>query len=380
MRIAILTSVFVPEFGVARVVASQLPFLRDAHFDVDLYACELDRELVCDGVRAVRVPTHLKSLKKALVAGHYDVIIAHTDPFFKFLAENDFGAVSIGYEHGYPPVELCLPEEREQRLKEIGDRLGKIYPALSQVVTISKYAAEYIGWPKARVIYNGADHYAKNECEQDEDDGLLGDVIKVLAVARFRKEEWRYKGLECLCRLKSDLGEKVDIVLAGSGDEQTSVKLQNVGVNIVGVVSDRQMMKKLYESSDVLVSFSEWETFNLPLAEAGFAHRPALALKLGPHEEVTPFTFESYESLRDYLKNSTRESLRADGERMFRHVEKKFRWKHNAEQLIDVIREICPSERSKSPDLKLKLYWAFWNAREFIRKNLYKKLKGVLCG
>ena len=159
MRIAILTSMYRAEFGVARVIASQLPFLVDAGFEIDLYACELDRAMLCPGVHAVRVPTHLKGLKKALEAGRYDAIISHTDPFYEFLAKSDLKTVTIGYEHGYPPVELCLPEEREARLKDIGNRQGVIYPALTQVITISQYGVEYLKWPKARVIYNGADHY-----------------------------------------------------------------------------------------------------------------------------------------------------------------------------------------------------------------------------
>ena len=54
MRIAILTSMYRAEFGVARVIASQLPFLVDAGFEIDLYACELDRTMLCPGVHAVR--------------------------------------------------------------------------------------------------------------------------------------------------------------------------------------------------------------------------------------------------------------------------------------------------------------------------------------
>lgn len=379
MRIAILTSVFLPEFGVARVVASQLPFLVQSGMEIDLYACELDRSILCPGIRAVRVPTHLKGLRNALIRGKYDVVIAHTDPFYLFLAENDVGAVKIGYEHGYPPVELCLPEEHDQRLKEIRDRLEKIYPNLDCIVTISHYAVQYIQWPAAKVIYNGADHYtcdmARNYTAFESEAPIV-----ILAVTRFRRDEWQYKGLDFLCQLKQDLGESCRIVIAGRGDNETTQKLCAAGIEVVGVVSDRQQMWNLYTSSDAVVSFSACENFNLPLVEAGFAHRPGLAFKIGPHEEVTPYTFGSYEELRDYLKGSTRESLRLDGERMFSHVESRFRWKDNAKQLVDLIQSLCPSERKDSQDFSLKYFLLFWNVREFIRKKLYKKLKGFLCG
>ncbi len=372
MRIAILTSVFVPEFGVARVIASQMPHLVAAGIAVDLYACELDRGLLCDGVRAVRVPTHLKGLKTALSHGHYDVIVAHTDPFYKFLAENKFGALTVGYEHGYPPVDLCLPEERQQRLAEIGDRLGSIYPALTQLVTISSYAVEYLQWPRAKVIYNGADHYNagsgnfRSECS--------GPIV-LLAVSRFRKVEWLYKGIGYLCDLKRDLGDMVRITLVGRGDEESTEKLQQAGVEVIGMVSEERL-GELYRSCDALVSFSQWELFNLPLAEAGFAHKPAFAFKKGPHPEVTLFSYNTYEEIRDYLKNSTRESLRADGEKMFAHVDANFRWTYNGEKFVALLKEMCPVETGKKASVLLKLDWLRWNARELLRQKVYKKIRG----
>jgi len=385
MRIAILTSVFVPEFGVARVIASQMPHLVVAGIAVDLYACELDRGLLCEGVRAVRVPTHLKGLKDALAHGHYDIIVAHTDPFYKFLAENNFGALTIGYEHGYPPVDLCLPEERDQRLAEIGDRLGKIYPALTQLVTISNYAVEYLQWPKSKVIYNGADHYnvageikagcvAESSCAEQEDAAENGPLT-ILAVSRFRKVEWQYKGIGYLCDLKRDLGDKAHVMLVGRGDAESTEKLKLAGVDVVGMVSEEKL-GELYRTCDALVSFSQWELFNLPLAEAGFAHKPAFAFKHGPHPEVSLFTFDTYEEIRDYLSNATRLSLREDGERMFAHVDANFRWEYNGQKFVALLKEMCPAESGKKASAALKLDWARWNFRELLRQKVYKKLRG----
>ena len=360
------------EFGVARVIASQLPFLVDAGFEIDLYACELDRTMLCPGVHAVRVPTHLKGLKKALEAGRYDAIIAHTDPFYEFLAKNDLKTVTIGYEHGYPPVELCLPEEREVRLKDIGNRQGVIYPALTQVITISQYGVEYLKWPKARVIYNGADHY-ESLCRTEP--GENSGPLRILAVTRYRRQEWEYKGLDQIVRLKKDLGEACRITVVGRGDEESARVLKDSGIEVPGVVSDQELAR-YYSDCDALVSFSKWELFNLPLAEAGFAHRPALALNHCAHPEVTPFVFASYEEIRDYLKKSTRESLGKDGEKMFAHVHRRFRWEQNAHELAELIRLRCPNPVNRGPAFGKGVVWLFWSVREFVRQNFYKKWKG----
>jgi hypothetical protein len=128
-----------------------------------------------------------------------------------------------------------------------------------------------------------------------------------------------------------------------------------------------------YSESDALVSFSQWELFNLPLAEAGFARTPALALNVCAHPEVTPFVFDSYEAIRDYLLQSTRLSFRSDGEKMHAYVSGRFRWEQNVQGLLDVIKSIVPEPSAKKPSFIKNLIWLFWEARESLRQNIYRK-------
>lgn len=368
MRVAILSATYSSEFGVANVIHSQLPYLVRAGFEVDLYVCEVSKHLLIPGVHAVRVPTHLKGLQKTLALGNYDIVIAHTDPFYKFLAESNLPVVTIGYEHGNPPIELCREEERASRLAEIKDKETMVYPKLSCMVSISRYAVQYLKWPDAKVIYNGSDHYAKYLKARK-----LPEKIQVMVVTRYRQSEWLYKGLDEVCRLAKELADHIQVVVVGMGEPASDAKLREAGVVIRGRVSVEELAS-IYAESDALVSFSKWELFNLPLGEAGFAHKPALALNVCAHPEVTPFVFSSYEEVRDYLKNSTRESLLADGEKMFKHVDAKFRWEYNGRELVGLLKELCPAPKNLKPSPMLKFRWLFWNLREFVRQNLYKKI------
>ena len=144
------------------------------------------------------------------------------------------------------------------------------------------------------------------------------------------------------------------------------------GVKIAGIVSDEELAG-YYSASDALVSFSQWELFNLPLAEAGFAHTPALALNVCAHPEVTPFVFSSYEGVRAYLMQSTKGSLRLDGEKMYSFVSARFRWEQNVQNLLDVIKSVAPESNNKKASFVKSLTWFFWNAREALRQNIYKK-------
>ena len=407
MRIALLSTVFIGEYGVTRILENQLPYLLADGHQVDLYACDLDRRLVPAGVRAVRVPTHFRGVALALKAGNYDVVVACTDPFYKIVADLKLDAVTVAYEHGYIPVELTIPEEREQHRKMVEARIGEIYPAFTAVVTISRYAAKYIGWPAARVLYNGGDHFAKllpaeSQVPAGSDNGTVGSQvpagldngnvgsqvpvgldngnvarrIRILAVTRYRTTEWLYKGLDDLCRLKKDLGDGYEITVVGGGDADTCAKLESAGIDARAAISDPHAMAELYDGCDVLVSFSKCENFNLPLVEAGFAHKPALALNVCAHPEVTPFVFESYEGICDYLKKATRETLAADGAKMFQFVEGRFRSEDNGKKFAALLRELCPNPAGKRAGCVLGLYRAFWDLRDFVRTRIYQKLRG----
>lgn len=412
MRIAFLSTFFVGEYGVTRVLAAQMPLLVAAGHHVDLYACFLDKSFVAKGVHAVRVPTHFRGLRECLRRGAYDVVVACTEQFFSLIAGWELNAVTVAYEHGYIPVELTVPAEREQHRQMIEERVSRIYPAFDYVLTISKYAVDYIRWPKAFVLYNGADHFAKalSNCSRDSagKDSAAGlnsisgkncaastvPPVRVLAVCRYREVEWEGKGMDDFCRLKKDLGDRVDITVVGGGDAVTCKKLADAGVRGLGAVKDPVEMARLYEGCDVLVSFSRCEMFNLPLAEAGFAHRPALALNVCAHPEVTPFVFDGYEEIRDYIAGATAQSLRADGEKMFAFVDGRFRWEMNARRLLEFLERVSkPADsmspanvagiskpenaprspkKSRKPSPLFHMRWGFWQCREFVRNTLRK--------
>ena len=112
------------------------------------------------------------------------------------------------------------------------------------------------------------------------------------------------------------------------------------------------------------------------LVVAGCCHKTTnvvLALNVCAHPEVTPFVFDSYEAVRDYLLQSTRQSLRSDGEKMFAHVAGRFRWQQNVQALLGVIKSIVPEPGTKKPSFIKNLVWLFWNTRESLRQNIYKK-------
>lgn len=364
MRIAILAVVFSPEYGVARVIKSQLPYLIQSGIEVDIYACEIQHELAdsLHGVRVVRIPTHLRGLRWALEQGCYDLVVAHSHPFFRLLPRLRSRAATLLYEHGNPPVDLFPPEERAARMLLVADMAQNVYPVVSAVVTISHFAARHIDGAKARVLYNGADHFGRSPMAEP----CCGEPIRVLCVSRYGIGEQRYKGLDDLARLAHDLGDGYRVVLLGSGPRKEKERLERAGLLVVEYQGDVQLVEQ-YERCDVLVSLSKFENFNLPLAEAGFFHKAALALDVAAHAEVTPLVFAHYGALAEFLKGATRQSLRQQGEAMFEYVQARFRWADNGSALVRLVEELVPFPVCARPRLGLHLAIAFWRIREAVR-------------
>lgn len=371
MRIAIFTAVLSRHYGVARVIAAQLPYLTAQGWVVDVFSCAAENPVDLCGARLVRIPTHLRGVAAMLGAAHYDVVIAHTHAFYSLLPLLGKECITIAYEHGMAPAECYSTEERRTRERMLANRDAAIFSRITQVVTISQFSARHIAWPSAYVLYNGADHltgFPERTTVRAAVDPLL-----LLCVSRFGAEEQKYKGLEALGKLARELGDGFCITLLGTGPELEKRNLERLGLTVLDFQDDA-MLADCYRACDALVSLSTFENFNLPLGEAGFFHKPALALDVGAHREVTPFCFADYTALRDYLRNASRESLRADGEKMFAFVDARFRWEYNGQGLVRLLAELVPGGAARrGAGAKARLWVLFWQVREAARR-IYKSL------
>jgi len=367
-RIAILTAQIGSGYGVSRVIGSQLPYLVSMGYCVDVFACEVVAPPILSGVHFYRIPTHVRGLLFALKHGGYSMVIAHSHPFYRILPYLPLDVVSIAYEHGTPPPELFHGQE-QWRLAEKQGMVEDVYARVSQVIAISKFIAKDIHWPKSKILYNGADHLQSENPQWESWKKVNPDKspLRLLCVSRLGESESLYKGFELLQRLAEDLGKSWNVVLVGKGTISDRNRLERPLLKVVIDISDQELCE-YYANSDAVVSFSRWEGFNLPIAEAGFFRVPAFALNYGAHAEVTPFCFDTYEELRNKLVASTRGSLAEDGARMLQFVQR-FHWAENGRGLLDILKNVhTDSDSTKPKSLGVKLFLNFLIVREFVRK------------
>jgi len=224
-----------------------------------------------------------------------DLFLVQTFPFFAVAPFLDAPFVAVEYG-------VCATTGLPWRV-----RAGFAYIRLAQhhvyfrmarrLVTISGFLRDRLPpalRARARVIYPGADHYAV-----DGDPGAaradvrkrlgLGDQdVLLLYVGRLNPERQPYKGtarlVDCIGRLRRR-DPRVQALLVGFGSAADEAWLATRGVRCWRSAPP-EAMAAIYAAADVYVTASEWEGFDLPLAEAQAAGKPAVALRVGAHPEV----------------------------------------------------------------------------------------------
>lgn len=341
MRICFLTERLLKGYGVDLVVHNQATLLSEKGHEILVLTPRHDAEYYKDTVYKIKVfPYDYKNTVKyisLIKKGEFDCVVAHTPEFYFLLPILNKYAKTVVYEHGTPTPSLFPENIKKYLTRMIGNKRKYVYPNVDAIFTNSNFVKEDIGFDSKdkKTIYIGADHFFKGT-ESVKKDFLSskGNKIKILTVCRLGGAESNYKGLntfkEFACHIR-DKNDKYEFFVAGKGNETDKKLLEQKGFNVILNPTDEEL-QACYNSCDAFVHFSKWEGFNLPLAEAEWCKKPAFAIANGAHPEVTPFTFDNYKEIADFLLEKNGEDLRDLGEKCFLHVQK-FTWENNVNEL-----------------------------------------------
>ncbi|WP_157067324.1 glycosyltransferase [Desulfosarcina cetonica] len=335
--VAILTIRMKSGYGVDVVVDVQACELVQAGYKVTVYAIDCDTERFAERpYYLVRINSgKLDTFVARLNTSPHTYIIAHSTPFFEILPRIDKRKVTIAYEHGDPNPDLFDTHERETRLAIKAYKHDVVYGSCNAVVAISRFIRRDIDWPDAVVIHNGADHL-QNRCPPADDGepspAFSSSKINILCVSRLGCGECNYKGYDQFIAF-SDLidTDRFTCVLLGAGTRADKRAIERAGIKVILNASDRELVRS-YLACDVFISFSKWEGFNLPLVEAQYFGKPALALDHSSHREVTPLVFDSLDQMAQFLSGCSHEDLVAYGRRAKEFVGQ-YLWSSNVAQL-----------------------------------------------
>ncbi|MBC7333534.1 MAG: glycosyltransferase, partial [Actinobacteria bacterium] len=164
--------------------------------------------------------------------------------------------------------------------------------------------------------------------------GIEENDIVLLYVGRLNPTNQPYKGLNELIWIYHKIHEKypnTKLLTVGYGSKNDEEYLKNQGVLSISNAPE-SLMPLLYNLSDIYVTCSHWEGFDLPALEAQSFGKPVLCYRIGAHPEVvsdrkTGFTVkDKYEFLEKLKLLITNHSLREEMGKNAKEFSKNFSW------------------------------------------------------
>ena len=368
-RILILTSRFSTGYGVAQVVAQHAHGLRKLGVGC-VYVAAADIHQKDKLWDPYLLPIELKadSVHQVLEELNPEIVIAHTPPLYSYLSTyNRTPVLKVAHDHGEPfPsfFEDCAARKVVDREKTMA------FNNYNAHISISEFIKRCSKITQSSVIYNGADHIL----ESVETDTLDFDIHRYLNLpknrfiitnlSRIGYGERKYKGFELIVRLKEKLEKvrpeaSISFLVCGKLTEGGQIVVDDLRKCDCIVITDlnENLKRSILSQSDLFLSTSLWEGFNLPLAEAQFLGTTSVAFSCGSHPEVCPYHFKSIDEIVQHILLLYDNRTLLDDQAIIcqRYVQKKFTWQKS----IEILSETLETLLSKKPSTTLKQQFDF---------------------
>ncbi|TDH57263.1 glycosyltransferase [Dankookia rubra] len=312
-------------FGVSVVVAELARRLQAAG-EVVVIGCQ-QHDDAFEGLDIRTVAPDSRAVEALARATGADTVVAHSTPYVEIMPGLPASRCRMVWDHGEPPAAL-FEDDMPVRAALAARKRAQVYPAVDGVIAISRFVARDIGWPAARVIWNGCDHVE----DRGPKDAAAppGGRLRVGTLLRMGSGEARYKGnalLLGLVRAAAGQGIAADFAVAGRGAPVDAAGFALAGMEVRLNLTDPERADFL-RGLDVFVSPSLWEGFNLPLVEAQALGTVGVAFDTGAHPEVTPLVAAGPQDLLALLAAyaADRRLLQDHARRAHRFVRDRFRW------------------------------------------------------
>ncbi len=287
-------------FGVDVVVAEQAEYLWSRGWDVTVGFFEGDGhyqgrfEAMIEGSRMrmllVRSPEEAAALAETVGA---KVVVAHTPSMYEALDLVPSSVLRVLFDHGEPPAHLF--PDRADRLRTRSRKM-ELAARMDLTVAISEFIRRDSGLSAKEVCFNGNDHRLRRRANLArlagkfrQEHGLWGFVV--LNVARYLAAERNYKGIDQFVAVRDrffadhpELENVVTFALAGRSTAEDRNWASQKGLKAVSNLTDDELVSA-YLDADVYLSTSQWEGYNLGIAEALSLGLPAIASAQGAHSE-----------------------------------------------------------------------------------------------
>lgn len=290
-RVLMLSITHAKGHGVPVVLAMQAEALLKAGFEVIVAGPQSGNDFPYDGCRFLEVHDPEAAALAALLY-RVDCVVAHTPPFFSTVRWLGSDFPFMAYDYGEPPpawFDDAVIRHEVAREKETSFAMADCVYAISQAIRDESVAAYTgiipLGNSHLGIWQDG--HVATRQAVRER----LGwqDRFVILNVCRFHRAERRYKGVDryadTMRAFKAtypDLAARCVFVLCGKGAPRDVKDMQQEGLAIFPNVTD-ETMAELYMAADAYLNFSQWEGYNLGIAQALAMGLPTFASDIPAH-------------------------------------------------------------------------------------------------
>lgn len=237
---------------------------------------------------------------ETFAAGVPDVAVNGGWPFFQAQAVlEEKGVPSVFFDAGATPIdERVVDAAVHRRLAELRrDFISRSAAtvSVSEFIAVSQTRRDAPATPN-HVVLNGVDHlddpiWTQREGHSGAPRALLARLAKARRGRRLilnlgRWEEGYKNRSGAIEVLRDLLAAGTDALLVVLADERKGIPAELADRVFLAGHPDDQTLRAMMLESDVGISPSLWEGFNLPLAEMHYLGRPAFALDIGGHPEA----------------------------------------------------------------------------------------------
>ena len=290
VRILMLSSTYQIGHGVAVVVDQQVTYLRQLGYEVHCGGPIQYSEYESCRSGRVELDTSQAAAEYA-VAEDYDVVIAHTPPFFSCARFLGPYPVLIQYDYGEPNPDWFA--DAEARRETLDEKRFSLFMS-NYLACISEAVRDEADMARMRVLPIANSHLGRWDGERSRESRETvrrrhgwTDKKVVLNVCRFGRGEQAYKGIDRYIDLSVSARfrwgrDEVVFVLAGKGGPEEVEELRGSGVEVFANLADPDLLD-LYLAADAYANFSRWEGYNLGIAQALAIGLPVVASDIQAH-------------------------------------------------------------------------------------------------
>ncbi len=346
MKLLILTRFFKKGYGVGLVIKKQIEGLS---VNNEVYIAT-DDEITSEN--ASKINLDYSMVRETINRVKPDAVIVHTPPYYEHVAQfNDYPVIKIAFDHGEPFPGFFRDDIKER--EKINMQKYLAFMEFHIHISISEFIKKSSNIKSSIVIYNGADHIHREENTAEMDIrknlGIDEKSFLITTLSRIGSGENYYKGFDFLIEIKRrtlELITEKDIYFLVIGHvtpdgEPVKEKLLSSNFRVLENVSE-DVKYDILSQSNIFISPSLWEGFNLPVVEAQYLGVPSLAFSVAAHPEVCPFHFSNINEMTEYIISlyKDRELLKWCGRTCSDYVKKKFTWKNNILKLEKLLNNV----------------------------------------